>query len=406
MACGTRTPVRRAAIVPVLFLLLIGTAGAPLAVPTARAEDARVLPKGVSRASLEGQFYFPVDQRYGADGHVEDVAVDYNTTLDSTVFAGVLPAGAVLGDSVVDIEYDFRIVEFTYAYGVTNRFALGVKVPYWWVKNKVDAEVVADATNANVGIGTGGNIVSVLDPTFDHFITTAEVQALLGSVYGYQPVESWSRHGFSDIEVGGRYQYLKSDDWRLAFTGAVRLPSGKVNDPDNLMAYPFGQGAYALLFHANNDFTGWDRVLMNVTLLYEWVLPDKEVRRVPDDVNLPITMNREKVKRNLGDHYGLDVTGTVAVTEPLSVFARYKLKASGRDHVSGGMGFAYESLEQETAWREEVYYVGMTYSTLPRYMRTRSGVPWAATLQYRNRFDGRNNVLKSRYVSATVQLYF
>jgi hypothetical protein len=398
-------PPRRAAILSALVLMALGVVWPPGG-GTARADDAQVLPKGVSRASLEGQFYLPVDERYGADGHVEDVATDYNTTLDSTVFVGLLPAGAILGQSVVDVEYAFRIVELTYAYGVTNRLALGVKIPYWWVKNKVNASVVANAGNANVGVGTGGNIVSVLDPTFDHFITTAEVQALLGSVYGYQPVETWTGQGLSDIEVGGRYQYVNTDDLRLAFTGAVRLPTGEVDDPDNLMDYSFGQGAYALLFHLNNDYTGWERGLLNVTLIYEWVLPDKEVRRVPDDVNVPITANKEKVKRDLGDHYGVDVTGSVKVADPVTLFARYKFKASTQDDVKGSMGFAYDSLEQETAWREQVYHVGVTYSTLPRYMRTRSGVPWAATLQYRNRFDGKNNVLKSQYLSATVQVYF
>jgi hypothetical protein len=322
------------------------------------------------------------------------------------VFAGLLPPGAVLGDSVVGAKYDFRILEFTFGYGVTDRFSLGAKVPYWWVKNNVNAAVVANAGNANVGVGTGGGIVSVLDPTFDHFITTEEVQALLGAVYGYHRVETWSGQGLSDIEAGGRYQYLRNDAWRLAFTGAVRLPTGKVDDPDNLMDYGFGQGAYALLFHSNNDFTGWDRWAFNATLIYEWVLPDRQVLRVPSDVNLPITANKENVKRNLGDRYGVDVTANRAIGEPLTVFARYKYKVSGKDHVSGSKGYAYASLEQETDWMEQVYYVGATYSTVPRYARTRSGVPWAATLQYRNRFDGKNNVLKSDYVSATVQVYF
>ncbi len=382
-----------------------------------------MLPSGVSRVSVEGQFYFPVDERYGSDGHVEDVAVDYNTDLDSSVFPALalveagfgMPAGsASVGRSVVDFKLDFTIVEFTFTRGVTDRLTLGVKVPWWRVRNNVHAEL--DATSATVGANAGLNTLAPLAVPGTVPLTTDDVQNLLGPGltvgaaaipgFGYDRVESWSDSGLADIEAGGRYQYLRSDDWRLAFTGAVRFPTGKVDNPDNLMDYSFGQGAYALLFHSNNDFTGWDRWLFDVTLLYEWVLPDHEVRRVPDDVNLPITTNKERVKRNLGDHYGVDVTANRTITEPLTVFARYRFKASGKDHVSGSQGFAYESLEEETDWREQVYHVGVTYSTVPRYARTRSGVPWAATVQYRNRFDGKNNVLKSQYVSAMAEVYF
>ncbi len=85
------------------------------------ADNAEVLPKGVSRASALGKFYFPVDKRYDPDGKEEDVAEDYNGALDSSVFPGLelveagfgLPPGSAnIGDSVVSFEYDFTLIEF------------------------------------------------------------------------------------------------------------------------------------------------------------------------------------------------------------------------------------------------------------------------------------------------------
>ena len=34
------------------------------------ADNAEVLPKGVSSLNLEGDFYFPIDEQYGPDGDV------------------------------------------------------------------------------------------------------------------------------------------------------------------------------------------------------------------------------------------------------------------------------------------------------------------------------------------------
>jgi hypothetical protein len=52
--------------------------------------------------------------------------------------------------------------------------------------------------------------------------------------YEYKRFETWSDDGLGDIEAGLKYQYFKNDKWRLAVTGAVRFPTGEVDDPDDL----------------------------------------------------------------------------------------------------------------------------------------------------------------------------
>ena len=148
--------------------------------------------------------------------------------------------------------------------------------------------------------------------------TTNDIQNILIQHYGFKRIESWSGNGLSDIELGARYQYLKNDKWRLAFTGGVSLPTGETDDPDDLMDYPLGTGAWALLFRSNNDYTGIKNLILNATLKYDLYLPDKEVMRVPDDVNQPITPNKEEVDRDLGDFIEINTSAY------LSVFKRNK----------------------------------------------------------------------------------
>ena len=103
------------------------------------AESAEVLPQGVFRADLSYKHYLPEDKRYDPDGDIEDIATDYNTSLDSGVFpdlglvesAFMMPAGsASLGDSVVAFEYEQDVVEFSLFYGVTDKLSVGFKLPY------------------------------------------------------------------------------------------------------------------------------------------------------------------------------------------------------------------------------------------------------------------------------------
>ena len=118
----------------VLFLSMFSLA----ATQECYADSAEVLPQGKSAVFVEGKFYLPVTKQYDEDGNKEKIADEYNTTLNSAVFPALgplgtafgLPAGtANLGQTDVSYKYNFTIIEFTYAYGITDRLSIGTNVP-------------------------------------------------------------------------------------------------------------------------------------------------------------------------------------------------------------------------------------------------------------------------------------
>jgi len=377
------------------------------------ADNAEVFPKGVTAPILNAEFYFPVDERYEDNGDTEDLAADFNGKLDSSVFSDLslveigfgMPAGsATVGNSVVSMEYDFNLFDFYINHGITDRLSVGAKIPYWYVKNDVNAEL--DSSNATVGKNplVSGGVAPLAVPGTVPF-TTDDVQNMLVQDYGYKRIESWSGSGFVDIELGARYQYLRNDSWRLAFTGGVRLPTGEIDDPDNLMDYPLGTGAWAFLFRSNNDYTGIKNTVLNATLEYDLYLPNKEVLRVPDDVNQPITPNKEEVDRNIGDIIEINTSATYQFLKGSSVYLEYMYANKFKNHISGNRGFAYDQLEAETDRVEHVFKVGLSYSTIPLFQEKKFFVPLIAYISYRNRFAGKN-VLKSQYIELGIAVYF
>jgi hypothetical protein len=390
------------------------------------ADSAEVLPKGVANISLDGKFYFKINERYDPDGDTEDVATDYNTTLDSTVFTdlsliedffGMPPGSANLGRTDVSFDYYFTITEMTFMYGVTDKLSVGILLPYWWVKNEVKSSL--DTSAATVGKNAALNNLVPLAVPGTVPLTKKDVIALLakgldingdGTIdvpgFGYKEFGTFKNNGVGDIELGARYQYLKTEKWRLAFTGGVRFPSGEIDDPDDLTAYPIGSGAYALLFRLNNDYTGIKNAVLNATLRYDLILPDHEKLRIPDDVDLPITANKEKVDRDIGDVIEIDVSGKYTITPGFDATLNYKYGFALKDDVSGNKGYAYKSLEDETDYTEHVFIGTLSYSTLPLYMAKKFPVPLTGSISYRNRFAGSNNIFKSQYIGIGLQVYF
>jgi len=386
------------------------------------ADNAEVLPKGVTRLRLNSQIYSPVDEKYNDSGDSEDVAADYNTNLNSSVFPSLklieqgfgMPAGSgSVGDSAVSMEYDFNLFDFYIEHGITDRLSVGIKIPYWDVKSDVNARV--NTANATIGFNPfygqpGDPFGSPLIPVSfggvqNDDLATELVQNILVQDYGYKRIESWSGSGLSDIELGARYQYLKTENWRLAFLGGIRLPTGETDDPDNLTDYPLGYGVWAFLFHFNNDYTGIENLILNATFQYDLNLPDNEVMRVPDDVNQPITPNKEEVDRDRGDVFEFNTTASYQFLKGSSVFAQYEYIYKFKDSISGNQGFAYDQLEAESDQRSQVYKIGLSYSTIPLYLEKKFSLPLNVHLLYRNRFAGKNT-LKSQYIELGIAVFF
>ena len=400
-----------AVLVMVAIAMLLATTGLAIA------DDATVLPKGIFALRLDSQFYFPIEKRFDNTGNTEDIAEDLNTRLDSSVFPqlslveaafGLAPGSATFGDTEVEYKYKVQIFDFYLFYGLTNKLTLGGKFPFWNFKNEVDTDL--DNTNATVGLNPAvpGGVAPL---TFPGTVAATEddIQDLLKSEFGFKRVDDWDRQGFSDLELGYRYQYFNSGNWRLAFSNTVIVPTGETKDADSLVDFPFGTGTWGLAFYTNNDYLGLKKygLEFNATLRYLYYFPDTEYTRVPESVDQPIAPpeNKERVDRKIGDVYRLDLEGRYEFIEgwTFSLFYRYLQKK--RNQISGDRGLAYDSLQKETNEKEHQYRIGLAYSTIPLFQKKEFSFPLSVKLYYRKRFAA-ENLLKSDYIGLDAVIYF
>jgi hypothetical protein len=69
------------------------------------------------------------------------------------------------------------------------------------------------------------------------------------------------------------------------------------------------------------------------------------------------------------------------------------------------MGYAYDVAEAETNAKEQVFIIGLQYSTISAYLAKEFPLPMVGFIGYRNRFAG-ENVLKSQYIDVGLTVYF
>jgi len=265
--------------------------------------------------------------------------------------------------------------------------------------------------------------------------TTEDVQRILGpglpgiAGLGFKRVQDFQADGLGDITAAAKYQYLRTDNWRLAATAGVRFPTGRQDDPDDLSDIFWSTGAYALLARLHHDYvlsnlwqdkratsagsilrTG--ELVLNFTFRYDWVLPDDVTIRAGEQNSLPT--NRAKVHRDIGDKFEFEVGGRYVIWSPFWVSALYRYGFKLEDRVSGPRGFPHNLAEQDTDSTEQLYLVQLNYSTLPLYMERRFPIPLNVFVSYRDRFAGSgptalgtpSQVLKARYIGVGLQVLF
>lgn len=388
------------------------------------ADDAVVLPKGMWRLFNETQFFFNIDKRFNKDGNKEDIAIDLNANLNSSVFPalGVFGPGSNIGNSVVSFDWSIQQVILQPAFGLTDRLSIGANIFYFWQKNTVDASL--NTAGATVGknpfavspgnpLGLFPLVVPGTTP-----LSSADAQTLLKS-QGFKELKTWEDHGFGDLEVGGKYQYFRSENFRAAFTGGARFPTGKVDDPDNLADRGFGAGAYAVLFRLHQDFLhqpdGLDKRLgfpgpgnffINTTFRYDLYLPDRQKLRVCD-IHVPLCPIKENVKRNIGDILEAEISGSYGIFIPgLFISPLYKFTHKFKDDYSGNMPVDYDALATESNFSDHSYRVTLTYSTIPLMLQKKFPLPLVGSVFYWDRFSGSNNRFVARSIGFAVATYF
>jgi hypothetical protein len=221
-------------------------------------------------------------------------------------------------------------------------------------------------------------------------------------------LETWSESAIGDIMVGMRYQYHKSDSWRLAFTGGILLPTGDPDDPDILTDLDFGTGTTAIMLNFNHDYMGIENATLNATFRYEIYLPDEEKFRILTNVDQPLVPsgNTEKVDRDLGDVIEVELAGNYSLSDTWSAHLVYKFGMAFKDKIDGDMFSDYSAMEDQTDYEEHVILAGISYSTISLYMDDKFKVPFAVSLNYRDRFAGKNGVNNSQYLGLGLTMYF
>lgn len=368
------------------------------------AENSQTLPAGRFRARVKPIYALDFETQFGNDGLEKGLANRFAISADGAFLKKFGAAALVplmksknvssLGDFVPSLNASTLVLGNALEYGITDNLTLGIIVP-----------VISANTKFDVQFNPSSEVLASGDPTL---IGTAN--ALLQKVKdlaaskGYNEFGDWEALGLGDVELGFKYRFLNSEEWTLATKTGVRLPTGRVDDPDTVTDIAFGDGQTDLGTTLLVDYKGIPNTLLNVMTKYTAQLPDRQLLRVPSDGEL-FTDKKENIRRNLGNRLDAAVYGEYTFLSVFNVNGSYALFTKEKDRFASDLGYYALGLEKDTAQSKQSVDIGVGFSTLPWFRQGAFSLPMDAGIDVDLPVAGRN-VAKATTVNLEYKLYF
>ncbi|NUM89113.1 MAG: hypothetical protein HUU37_07915 [Bdellovibrionales bacterium] len=375
------------------------------ALPVTIWADTNVPPKNV-RVLVYQYVNANVPGSFGSTGVEQDFSV--KETLGTSVIKSISSDVAAAWDELhkvspklaeeinlgkVDLEPEIKIKAnvLGLAWGLTDKLMVAVGAPIM----SASVNVKGGYIDTNALKGTASALRAVTDPSVASkaaaFAQALEqlptlrgeyLQGVIVNEFGYKPVGNWRGEGLGDTTVFAQYRFSNHDIFKHAVKGGAELPTGRKDDPDNLVDVPFGTGYVGSFVESLNDFYVWDDKLMltgNAKYQINW-RANREFRLAPS-YDFPLSSWKETILYNPGDYWQVQGEIGSKVGYGVGFYTQYTIKNKGKDGIHGARGdYDYGILEHRTNSRTETWKSSITYSTVPLYMKGRFPVPFKVGL--------------------------
>lgn len=272
--------------------------------------------------------------------------------------------------SVLEISQQLLNLSPQWAYGMTESWMVGFRLPVVYRKTEVSTRI--EVTEAYSHLSQ--NAVSAEEVSLTQSMQGRAREALARKLqeYNYEPIrEQQEEWVFGDAELLSKVRLWQNPQSLLALRQRIVLPTASAQSPYRYVESPSGDGQLDLGLDSVVDYWVAPRWLLTANVGYTWQAPDQIRARLPregqgvsQDVDL-------EVSRDLGDYWSASLYAERFLKKGWRLLGGYSFRKKSEDRYEGG-GFSqerYEALSRGTEQDLHMGHAGVSYKADPLYER-------------------------------------
>ncbi|MBT7609136.1 MAG: hypothetical protein HN576_05235 [Bacteriovoracaceae bacterium] len=394
----------------------------------ASAEYYSTLPKGVRNFVFKYIGMDSVNSSYGPSGNEFQYLIHQN--LNAKILEDISSFSKVYFDELKRIapeaydsfsfgEYsgngqvDINVKGYGFAYGLTKNITAYVSVPHFTAS--VNMNIIRTKGNNHQEVSSILNQHGVNDDTASLWSQlTNELpdasgglfQSVIVNLLGYQPIGAWNATGFGDTDLAAIFRLTDIRDMGMAITSGITIPTGRIDDPDILQDFGFGDGQFDVFSEIGAGLSLFNRVIdLDSSLRYTVQLPSNKLLRVPDSEDFTISADKQSFYEKLGNKLDFSIRTTLHPTDWISAYGEFLYNHIDQASYDSSNKEANRILAIGTEIETVFLKVGAELSTVNLYNSGTMTVPLAFELSAQTMMRGQNTPKYTRY-DIGVKLYF
>ncbi len=406
---------------------------ASLASPSAWAYSSPLpLPKGVRALAFVYGYATDVTSRLDSQGRLEDFAHPLNRSVTLQDMAEAEPDLLKLqaflteldpswGDRILgaNLYADISVFENRKVsglmYGITDRFSLGVLVP--WIERRLKYSFRADVTN-NAGaiatsVGSNPRLQEALEKLRTYPLNTASFTRAIFLERGYKAPSDQVFSAWGDLELESRYTYYLGELLGLGLRARLTMPTTNYrHDIRNILDQDLAENTWGFRLSHLSEVQIWPHVLSWSTLVSGMIrapkLQERAYARSPDEPlpNLNDLSQIETVEKTIGPEFHAETGLQLSFFKGLlSLTSSYFYSRKELDRIKGSRGLDYARETVGSDSESHAYQLAAEFSTFSAFQRNAFFMPVKFSTAYVQPFAGRNTVFAPYWRFDSVLLF-
>ncbi len=310
------------------------------------------------------------------------------------------------GTYKIDGQAEVNVQGYAFGYGINDRLTAYVSMPIYNASVAMNMKRTgADTQQQVLQILNGTNSGNQFQTTFQEFLSGQNVgvsegliQSVVTNLYGYKPLGSWEARGLGDVDLVSLVRLTDWTDAGLAVTYGVTLPTGRIDDPDLLQDFAFGDGQTDVFA----EFGGGQTLMkgnleLESSLRYTYQLASDKELRIPESQQFVLSDKKAVFREKLGNKIDFMAGAQWKFDDQWSLSGQYLFNHIGQADYQSEHQKANAILASDTEVYAHTMRVGANYNTVGLYQRGAFLLPMQASLSGQRIFAGTNTPTYTRF---------
>lgn len=379
------------------------------------------LPEGVRVAVFRQVMTSTIDEEFNSNSKSIGFDVDVNlnaaalrdsSSISEYIFSELQNISQYAYDTFtfgtykIDGRAEVNVQGYAFGYGINDRVTAYVSMPIYNANVTMDMKRSgADTQQQVLGILQGTNSGNQFQTTFQEFlagqnvgVTEGLIQSVVTNLYGYKPLGSWEARGLGDIDLVSLIRLTDWTDAGLALTYGVTLPTGRIDDPDLLQDFAFGDGQTDIFA----EFGGGQTLMrgkleLESSLRYTYQIASEKELRIPESEQFVLSDRKATFNEKLGNKIDFMAGSQWKFDDQWSLGAQYLFSHMDQATYESEYSEANRILAKDTSLTSHTMRLGANFNTVGLYQKGAFILPMQASLSGQRIFAGTNTPTYTRF---------